>query len=77
MATALLTGLVSDTDNFSNGATSSEALSIASELIRAGGNLNLINGWTLKTKRRTFCVFGAPRFPALPAMKVWIWLTPI
>ena len=50
VATALLTGLVSDTDNFSNGATSSEALSIASELIRAGGNLNLINGWTLKNK---------------------------
>lgn len=50
MATALLTGLISDTDNFSNGATSGEALAVASELIRAGGNLNLINGWTVKNK---------------------------
>jgi phosphoesterase RecJ-like protein len=50
LATALLTGLTTDTDNFSNAATKSNTLQIASELIRAGGNLNLINNKTIKNK---------------------------
>lgn len=50
LATALLTGLTTDTDNFTNGATKSDTLQIASELIHAGGNLNLINTKTVKNK---------------------------
>jgi len=50
MATALLTGIVTDTDNFSNPATSPETLSIASQLLRLGGNLTLINRWMARDK---------------------------
>lgn len=50
IATALLTGLITDTDNFTNAATKSETLQIASNLIHAGGNLNLINTKTVKNK---------------------------
>ncbi len=50
LATALLTGLTTDTDNFTNGATKSDTLRIASELIHAGGNLNLITTKTVKNK---------------------------
>jgi phosphoesterase RecJ-like protein len=50
LATALLTGLTTDTDNFTNAATKSDTLQIASELIHAGGNLNLINNKTVKNK---------------------------
>ena len=48
MATALLTGLSTDTGNFTNSATSSAALLMGSELISAGGNINLITNNTLK-----------------------------
>lgn len=47
-ATALLTGIITDTDNFSNGATNIMAITIASSLLRAGANLSLINKHTLK-----------------------------
>lgn len=50
MATSLLTGLTTDTGNFSNGATSVSAFSVGGELIRSGGNYNLINNATLKNK---------------------------
>ena len=50
MATALLTGIITDTDNFTNSATSDGAMSIASDLIRRGGNLNLINENTVRNK---------------------------
>ncbi len=50
MSTALLTGIITDTDNFTNSATSPMAMLIASELLRAGGNLNLINQYTVKNK---------------------------
>lgn len=50
MATALLTGLVTDTENFSNGATTTSAMQTASELLRRGGNLNLINKRVMKNK---------------------------
>lgn len=50
MATALLTGLITDTDNFSNPATSVNTFLVASQLVRAGGNLNLINQWIVKNK---------------------------
>lgn len=48
MATALLTGLTTDTSNFSNSATTVSAFNVAGELIRAGGNYNQINNATLK-----------------------------
>ena len=41
-ATALLTGLVGDTENFTNQATGSETLAIGGELMRGGANLKLI-----------------------------------
>ena len=50
IATSLLTGLISDTENFTNGATTSAAMSIASELVRYGANYKLINNWLLKNK---------------------------
>lgn len=50
MATALLTGLTTDTGNFTNSATSSSALNAGGELIRSGGNLNLVTNETLKNK---------------------------
>lgn len=50
MATSLLTGLTTDTGNFSNSATSVSAFNVGGELIRSGGNYNLINNATLKNK---------------------------
>jgi phosphoesterase RecJ-like protein len=50
MATSLLTGLTTDTGNFSNGATSMSAFSVGGDLIRSGGNYNLINNATLRNK---------------------------
>lgn len=50
MSTSLLAGLVSDTDNFSNPATSASALLMAGELLRRGGDLTLINRWLIKNK---------------------------
>lgn len=50
MATSLLTGLTTDTGNFTNAATSSSALNASGELIRSGGNMNLVTHETLKNK---------------------------
>jgi phosphoesterase RecJ-like protein len=50
MATALLTGIITDTDNFTNAATSESAMAAAGDLIRRGGNLNLINEHTVRNK---------------------------
>ncbi len=50
MATSLLTGLLTDTDTFFNSATSAESMSVGSELLRLGGNLNAIRGRTMKNK---------------------------
>lgn len=50
IATSLLTGLITDTDNFTNSATKTDTLTIASHLIHLGGNLNLINAKTVKNK---------------------------
>jgi len=53
IAVSLLTGLITDTDNFSNGATNQECLKIASELIHRGANFNMIKTWFLKNKSVT------------------------
>ncbi len=50
LSTSLLTGLITDTDNFSNAATSAEVMGVASELIRTGGNLNIVTASTMKNK---------------------------
>ena len=50
MATSLLTGLTTDTGNFTNAATSASALAVGGELIRSGGNYQLINDETLRNK---------------------------
>lgn len=58
MATCLLTGLTTDTGNFTNSATTRGAFKAGSELILSGGNYNLINDNTLKNK-------------SVPALKLW------
>lgn len=50
IATSLLTGLIADTENFTNGATTPKAMSVASELVRYGANYKMINNWLLKNK---------------------------
>jgi len=50
IATSLLTGLISDTENFTNGATTPNAMSVAGELVRYGANYKMINNWLLKNK---------------------------
>ncbi|PLX26254.1 hypothetical protein C0581_04885 [Candidatus Parcubacteria bacterium] len=57
-ATALLTGLITDTGNFSNSGTSRQALSTASKLIRYGARLNHIRRHVLQDK-------------TLPTFKLW------
>jgi len=47
-ATALLTGIMTDTGNFTNSATSVSAVTTAGYLLRAGANLPLINRSTLQ-----------------------------
>ncbi len=49
-ATALLTGLVTDTDNFSNPATTIHSLNIASELMLRGGSLKSVKTLTAQNK---------------------------
>lgn len=50
MATALLAGLLTDTGNFTNAATSATAMSVAGELVRAGGNAMLVNNAIINNK---------------------------
>lgn len=50
MATALLTGIITDTDNFTNSATNDTAMAAAGDLIRRGGNLNMINEHVVRNK---------------------------
>jgi len=58
IATSLLTGLITDTGNFSNAGTSRHALAIASNLIRHGAKLNHIRKHILQDKN-------------LPTFKLW------
>ena len=50
MATCLLTGIITDTGNFTNSATTPSAMLVASELLRVGGNLNIINQNTVRNQ---------------------------
>jgi phosphoesterase RecJ-like protein len=50
MATALLTGLITDTDNFSNSATSYTSLTASSELLRLGANWTAIHHSLVQNK---------------------------
>lgn len=50
MACALLTGLITDTDNFSNQATTHASLTAAGELLRLGANWNMINNRLVRNK---------------------------
>ena len=50
MATALLTGLITDTDNFSNSATSHTSLVASSELLRLGANWTAIHRALVQNK---------------------------
>ncbi|MDP1709478.1 MAG: bifunctional oligoribonuclease/PAP phosphatase NrnA [Candidatus Komeilibacteria bacterium] len=58
LATCLLTGLYTDTDAFSNLATTPEALSMASLLLKQGANFKEITANTLQNK-------------SIPALKLW------
>ena len=48
IATALLTGIITDTGNFTNSATTFSALNISGKLLRCGANIGQINKHTLK-----------------------------
>jgi len=50
MATSLLTGLTTDTGNFTNAATTASALLVGGELIRAGANFNQVIAGTTRNK---------------------------
>lgn len=50
MANAILTGLVTDTDNFTNSATTAMSLAVAGEMARAGANLGLIRKKTQQNR---------------------------
>lgn len=50
MAMALLTGLITDTENFSNPGTTENSLKVASALIHRGANFNQVKTWFLKNK---------------------------
>ncbi len=43
VATALLAGILADTDNFSNKGTSRESFDVAADLLKQGANINKIN----------------------------------
>lgn len=43
MANSLLSGIITDTGNFSNSATNLKTINISGQLLKRGGNLNLIN----------------------------------
>src|SRR5690606_27261111 len=49
-ATCLLTGIITDTGNFTNSATTVQSLQVSSELIRAGANVKLIKEVIFKDK---------------------------
>jgi len=50
IAASLLTGLITDTENFSNPGTTINSLKIASELIHRGANFNLVKTWFIRDK---------------------------
>ena len=50
MATSLLTGLITDTDNFSNAATSKESLAMASYLVNKGAKFKKIHDYIVMDK---------------------------
>ena len=56
-ATSLLTGFYYDTDSFTNAATSADAMGIASELMRAGGNVHAVQSNTIKNRSLTSLKF--------------------
>ena len=58
MATSLLTGLITDTGNFSNAATNPKAVDAASKLLGLGARLNDIQKYILNDK-------------TIPALRVW------
>lgn len=59
MATALLTGLVTDTGNFTNQATTTQSLAIGAELLRKGARFDLILQKTFRNKTvRALHVWG-------------------
>lgn len=58
VATCLLTGLITDTGNFTNSATTTASLSIAGELVKRGGDINLIKRIIFQSK-------------TLNALKLW------
>lgn len=58
IATCLLTGLVTDTGNFSNPGTNHDALEVASRLVAKGAQIRYINHYIIKNK-------------SIPVLKLW------
>jgi phosphoesterase RecJ-like protein len=49
-ATSLLTGFYYDTDSFTNAATSADAMAVASDLVRSGGNIHAVQNNAIKNR---------------------------
>lgn len=58
LATCLLTGLITDTNNFSNLSTNQDALEVASRLVAKGAQIRYINHYIIKNK-------------SVPVLKLW------
>lgn len=58
LATCLLTGLITDTSNFSNPSTNQAALEVASRLVAKGAQIRYINHHVIKNK-------------SIPVLKLW------
>lgn len=60
LATCLLTGLITDTDNFTNAATTVASLEIAGELVKKGGDIQMIKQIMFEDKSiNTLKLWGA------------------
>ena len=58
MASAIMLGLITDTENFTNPGTTVSSFTVASDLIKKGANFNLLKSLFLKNK-------------TIPALKLW------
>lgn len=71
IATCLLTGLITDTANFSNPATTFASLEAAGKLLSKGANLGEISANVLKNKSLTVLKFWGTVFSRLIENKKW------
>ncbi len=71
IATCLLTGLITDTANFSNPATTFASLEAAGQLLSKGANLREISAYVLKNKSLSVLKFWGTILSRLTENKKW------